>query len=246
MVAILAGGPNGYDLSDPSSSYDNSLTVGQAPESVSFDVRGGAGADIVAVGGGPSLAVTEAGPDLVTAGPADDMLVGGSGPDLLAGGGGNDTLYVANRASSGAGVPESPVYHDTINCGDGSDTAYVGPEDFIEPNCETVNIVKPKAGTQVIGNVPINGLSRHGKQARVKLHCNVPSTCVGKITIRASAKAIGSKGYSVPRGGDATVSVPLSSAARKTLKKKGKLKVRVFAPQSGNDTLPSERNFTLR
>jgi Ca2+-binding RTX toxin-like protein len=244
VVAIL-GGPDEFDSSDPKSPYDNSFTVGSAPASVSFDVRGGDGADNVVVAGGLAMVTGGKGADILIAGPADDTLIGGAGGELASGGPGNDTIYTGDRGGSGRGVPESPVYHDAVNCGDGSDTVYAGPEDFVEPNCENVSIVKPKAGTQVVGNVPIAGLSRSGKQARVKIHCNVQTTCAGKVTIRAGAKAIGSKAFSVPAGKDATVKVSLSAAARKTLRKKGKLKVRVFAAQGSKDPLPSERSFTL-
>jgi Ca2+-binding RTX toxin-like protein len=66
------------------------------------------------------------GQDEVRAGNGRDRVFGGRGRDQLYGGGGNDTM----NARDG--------YSDDVNCGLGTDTAYVDKRDRVNENCEDV------------------------------------------------------------------------------------------------------------
>ena len=66
------------------------------------------------------------GQDEVRAGNGRDRVFGGRGKDRLYGGGGNDTM----NARDG--------YKDDVNCGLGTDSAYVDKRDRVNENCENV------------------------------------------------------------------------------------------------------------
>lgn len=66
------------------------------------------------------------GKDQVRAGNGRDRVFGGRGRDQLYGGGGNDTM----NAQDG--------YKDNLNCGRGTDTAYVDRRDGVNEDCENV------------------------------------------------------------------------------------------------------------
>ncbi len=66
------------------------------------------------------------GQDEVRAGNGRDRVFGGRGEDTLYGGGGNDTM----NARDG--------YEDNVNCGLGTDTAYVDRLDRVNEDCENV------------------------------------------------------------------------------------------------------------
>jgi Ca2+-binding RTX toxin-like protein len=72
------------------------------------DCYGGSGADVIRCGGG------------------NDRIDGGFGEDHLFGGPGNDTILAADGQ------------RDLVNCGPGTDTAYVAVHDFADDNCEHV------------------------------------------------------------------------------------------------------------
>jgi hypothetical protein len=72
------------------------------------------------------------GQDEVRAGNGRDRVFGGRGRDQLYGGGGNDTM----NARDG--------YKDDVNCGLGTDSAYVDKRDRVNENCE--NIFVPGGG----------------------------------------------------------------------------------------------------
>ncbi len=66
------------------------------------------------------------GRDEVRAGNGRDSVAGGGGRDEVYGGGGNDTI----NAQDG--------YEDAVNCGIGTDTAYVDKRDVVNRDCENV------------------------------------------------------------------------------------------------------------
>ena len=66
------------------------------------------------------------GKDEVRAGNGRDRVFGGRGLDELYGGGGNDTMHARDG------------YEDNVNCGLGTDTAYVDRLDRVNEDCENV------------------------------------------------------------------------------------------------------------
>jgi len=81
------------------------------------------------------------GRDEVRAGNGRDRVFGGRDPDQLYGGGGNDTM----NAKDG--------YEDAVNCGLGTDTAYVDRIDRVNRDCENVfGPNRPNTSNEVSGS----------------------------------------------------------------------------------------------
>jgi Ca2+-binding RTX toxin-like protein len=77
--------------------------------------------------GGPDYVAGKQGADEIYGGRGVDELYGGAGSDALYGGRGNDTISAAG------------TYRDTVNCGPGTDTAYVDERDRVFRECENIN-----------------------------------------------------------------------------------------------------------
>jgi hypothetical protein len=90
------------------------------------EIRGLRGADYIAGKPRADDLYGGRGKDKVRAGNGRDRVFGGRGKDQLYGGGGNDTM----NARKG--------YKDNVNCGLGTDTAYVDKRDHVNKDCENV------------------------------------------------------------------------------------------------------------
>src|SRR5919112_1683008 len=90
------------------------------------EIRGLAGPDYIAGKPRADELYGNRGQDEVRAGNGRDRVFGGRGEDQLYGGGGNDTM----NARDG--------YKDNVNCGFGTDTAYVDKLDRVNEDCENV------------------------------------------------------------------------------------------------------------
>jgi Ca2+-binding RTX toxin-like protein len=90
------------------------------------EIRGHRGADYIAGKPRADDLYGGRGKDEVRAGNGRDRVFGGRGRDRLYGGGGNDTM----NARDG--------YKDQVNCGLGTDTAYVDKLDRVNEDCENV------------------------------------------------------------------------------------------------------------
>ena len=90
------------------------------------EIRGLRGADYIAGKPRADELYGNLGQDEVRAGNGRDRVFGGRGEDQLYGGGGNDTM----NAQDG--------YKDNVNCGLGTDTAYVDKLDRVNVDCENV------------------------------------------------------------------------------------------------------------
>jgi hypothetical protein len=102
-------------------------------------IQGGPGNDFIYDGRGNDRAEGGPGRDQVGGGPGDDEISGGSGNDVVGGGYGNDDI------EAGAGDDEVFSYdpdRDTVDCGPGSDRAYVSRNDRVT-GCETVTYGSP-------------------------------------------------------------------------------------------------------
>lgn len=105
-------------------SRDNILNGTPGPDSIS----GRGGSDVIAAGLGDDCAYGSSGPDKVAGNAGNDYLRGGGGHDWIYGGPGSDVINSRDRNRS----------RDTVNCGDGVDTAFVDRWDSTE-NCEIVH-----------------------------------------------------------------------------------------------------------
>jgi Ca2+-binding RTX toxin-like protein len=251
VIAVLGDAKSVYDPSRQDTQFDNFFGATDIPASVSLDVRGGSGVESIGVRSAGPVTVDAAGDtDFITTSDGSDTVIGGDGKDEISTGGGDDTLYAGKRGANGKGVPESPVFPDLISCGFGTDTVYMGPEDTLleDAGCETIHIVKPKAGTEVIGYVPIKAVAQRGKKVRATLHCSLQQSCEGTVKLRTTtgkSRSLGSANFKVFPGQDDHFDVALNAAGKKLLKSTSKLKVRVIAALSFK-SLASERNVTLR
>ena len=141
---------------------DNVLNVEKIESHVSGSLVGGAGDDEFTVYAnldeGNSTLVGNGGNDKLTAGDYEDALDGGAGNDTITGGLGNDTLtggpgqdrifadatgshcswYTCKVPFGNDVVNAKDGEADTIDCGVGTDTAYVDAIDTVA-NCENVN-----------------------------------------------------------------------------------------------------------
>lgn len=245
VIAIL-GGPSEYHPAGPNEEedYDNTFTAARTPK-VSFDVRGGRGADLISVYDGLARVSAGANDDLVRVGDASDTVILGDGSDRVSAGGGNDKLYAGDFSATGDPVRESPARYDFFDCGGGTDAVFAGPEDGVGSDCERVTIVKPAPGVEKIGGVAIKRLARGSRAARVALVCVTQAICVGDLRLRAGRVTLASGDYRVDPGRTVHVQATLTAAARKLLRSRRRLKVRVIArPDDGS--MASARTLTLR
>src|SRR5215203_2937131 len=101
------------------------------------EIRGLRGADYIAGKQRADDLYGNRGQDEVRAGNGRDRVFGGRGRDQLYGGGGNDTMNTQDG------------YKDDVNCGLGTDTAYVDRRDRVNEDCEDVFV----SGSQELGPV---------------------------------------------------------------------------------------------
>jgi hypothetical protein len=141
-AASVFGGPGDDDLRGVG---DGTLIVGGPGDDEHLAlfgdqiIQGGPGNDFIYDGRGNDRAEGGPGRDQVGGGPGDDEISGGSGNDVVGGGYGNDDI------EAGAGDDEVFSYdpdRDTVDCGPGSDRAYVSRNDRVT-GCETVTYGSP-------------------------------------------------------------------------------------------------------
>lgn len=111
-------------------------------------VRGDGGSDSVRGQNGNDRVYGGPGDDArVTGGAGDDYVSGGEGTDFVKGDGGNDVILLGGdsdfvHAGGGADVINAADHDaDNIICGTGKDVANVDPEDKVDKDCNTVNVV---------------------------------------------------------------------------------------------------------
>ena len=122
-----------------------------------------------------------------------------------------------------------------IIAGDTSVTATLSTLDDVDPSndsaTDAVNVGGGPAGTLQLKKAKIK-VPKSGKVPVPATCSSGGGACTGTLSLAAKGKPVGSGAYDVPAGGAATVSVTLTKKARKTLAKKGKLKVVATAGSS--------------
>ncbi len=116
-------------------------------------VYGDAGADTLRSGEDNDVLYGGAANDKIYGEGDDDILWGSDGNDVLVGGSGKDKFFGENNndtinAQDGAG--------DNVDCGTGTDVAYVDPQDAVSGNCESKQLPQAHRGpcsNQVNGTV---------------------------------------------------------------------------------------------
>jgi hypothetical protein len=109
------------------------------------EIRGLRGPDYVAGKPRADDLYGNRGQDEVRAGNGRDRVFGGRGRDALYGGGGNDTMNAKDN------------YRDDVNCGLGTDTAYVDRLDRVNEDCENVFVAGGPGPGPVVEEVSGNG-----------------------------------------------------------------------------------------
>jgi hypothetical protein len=109
------------------------------------EIRGLRGADYIAGKQRADDLYGNRGQDEVRAGNGRDRVFGGRGRDQLYGGGGNDTMNTRDG------------YKDNVNCGLGTDTAYVDRRDRVNEDCEDVFVSGSQEPEPVVEKVSGKG-----------------------------------------------------------------------------------------
>jgi hypothetical protein len=104
-------------------------------------LAGGAGDDKIYGRGGNDTLLGGAGDDYLDGGDGNDIITGGPGSDRILGGPGSDTIH----ADDGE--------RDTIDCGPGSDRAYVDAIDVVK-NCEVVTLATGSTAPPLLSKSP--------------------------------------------------------------------------------------------
>jgi Ca2+-binding RTX toxin-like protein len=210
------------------------------------DLVGGTGADTLSGGGGNDTvdyAAVGGALDISFDGVNNDGLsaeadnVGGDVESLTSGSGGDQI------DSSGDGN------NGRIDCGAGSDSLVADPGDDAV-NCEKVHVAS-SAHLKVNVSSASAKMSKSGSVA-VKVACPGAALdpCVGTLTLKSDAKAssskaskaktlgkLGSSQFSIAPGQTKSIKVKVSSDAKRTIKRKGKLRASATATASQLDTV---------
>src|SRR5215217_4823392 len=105
------------------------------------EIRGRRGPDYIAGKQRADELYGNRGKDEVRANNGRDRVFGGRGEDELYGGGGNDTMNAKDS------------YKDNVNCGLGTDTAYVDRRDHVNKDCENVFVSGAQEPNPVVDKV---------------------------------------------------------------------------------------------
>ena len=138
------------------------------------EIRALAGPDYVSGKQSADVLYGNGGRDEVHAGKGNDRVFGGRGEDRLFGDRGNDTM----NARDG--------YEDKVNCGPGTDTAYVDELDRVNEDCE--NVILPDPEPPAVDKVSGNGeLGSAYGNPRLRVNAEVagtdPDEALGKFSI---------------------------------------------------------------
>jgi Ca2+-binding RTX toxin-like protein len=211
----------------------------------------GGGDDVAAGGPGADRIYADQGTDLLAGEDDGDQLVGGEGSDRLLGGPGDDRLIAGVVAN---GLPPNPFHaqgqveswRDSVGCGTGSDRALANPWDVLI-GCERTRLVRAVEF----------GRPRGGGDGRARL---LPITVrgPGRLLLTGSGVAKQVRTVTGSRYGrpyfletrKRTLAVPLvlSTAAKRVLRRHGRLRLRIkarFLPLGGVSRSARE-SFLLR
>jgi Ca2+-binding RTX toxin-like protein len=102
--------------------------------------------------------------DALSGAGGNDVLAGGAGADQLNGGTGSDTIYASSDSFTNERAFDDGHY-DKIDCGAGTDTAYVSYGDSVNANCEYVSVRHNGTPAGDTISAPSAGAARYSEQA---------------------------------------------------------------------------------
>jgi Ca2+-binding RTX toxin-like protein len=230
------------------------------------DVNGGAGPDVLIGDDGPNRLIGLCGDDRLTGAGGADVLEGGPGADTIDGRAGDDIIY-ADTGPFGSPPPpaarcgaETATASDLIACGPGDDLVLAGAGDRVAADCERVYFnVRDAPRLKIIAPavVPVAG-----NAARIALRDGTQVSGIapervfplsGTVSLRAAGgvpEGLLGRGE-LPRlsgGSLAKVSVALTQAARRALRRRGgelPVTVTVTARDAGGAVSLTRRTLTL-
>jgi hypothetical protein len=241
--------------------YRNLLSGGDGADELS----GGDRDDHLVGGSGPDRLSGDAGQDLLGGQEGDDVLIGG--PDVDRFYGDEITACIAESCPSGEDrIDARDGTTEVINCGPGTDSVVADTTDQIydsgyrSDQCEAVDAAGGVAGGGSAGgggSTPGGEAAAEGfqligrpKVRRGAIVVRLSAPGPGKLSVRAVAKRVRVAGASRSvQGGEATITLKPSAAAKRALRAKGKLKVSltaVFTPAGGGAATKVPGQVTLR
>jgi len=194
----------------------------------------GAAGVLIGLGGNDILSGGDSHGDRIDGGPGDDRLQGGFGDDTIVGGPGRDTIH-GDRASrcnewhcdlAGFGNDTIDVRDgevDSVTCGPGADRVIADAADVVDADCETVERTPTGVAPEPIGGQQATLKVKKAKLAKaLKSGLSVTvSGVTGKVKLTAKqGKRTVASGSATAKNGKATVKLKFTKAARKALKRK--------------------------
>ena len=203
----------------------------------------GAAGVLVGLGGNDTLIAGDSHGDKVDGGAGDDVIDGGFGDDTLVGGPGRDVVNGDRKSRCneyhcdylGLGNDTIDVRDgeiDSVTCGVGTDRVIADANDVIAADCETV---ERSAGTggppSNTGDAPQTSLTVKKAKLAKALKSGLTVTVSGvtgkvKLTAKQGKKTVAS-GSASAKNGKATVKLKFTKAAKKALKRKKTVTLKV-------------------
>ncbi len=206
----------------------------------------GRASTLLGLGGNDTLIAGDAHGDTVDGGAGDDQIDGGFGDDKLVGGPGRDIVNGDRKLRCneyhcdyfGLGNDTIDVRDgevDSVTCGPGTDRVVADADDTVAADCETVERAPATGGPEV----KTKGPQPSGATATVKkvklakaLKSGLRVTVSGvtgtvKLTAKRGSKTVASGSAKASKSGKATVKLRFTKAARKALKRKRSVKLKI-------------------
>ena len=193
--------------------------------------------------GGNDRLVAYDGHDTLDGGPGDDFLQGGFGNDVLTGGPGTDQFEGDRTESNVFAAGSDQIFArdgvvEQISCGIGSDRAEVDTRDVVDASCEDVDraggggfgsktlVTIRLAAGRIPGNGPLKVLIANANDFAVT--GAVSGQTAKPITVsRKAVVKLKSKRFGLAAKARKTVKLKLPAAMKRTLKRTGKLPLRL-------------------
>ena len=226
---------------------DDTITGNDLPQTI----EGASGNDTIKGMGGDDTIDGRGGADTIDGGAGADTIYGGADNDTIVGGPGYDTINgdATDLLITGNDVINSvDGEEDYVACGPGSDTVSADHLDKIavqaQDNCENVSLTKeptkpdpgepggpgtpgePGSGAATVKGKKLDADKRR-KKATIAIACATGADCSGSIVAKAGKKVVAKGKYAVAAGSTSKVKVKLTKKARKLLKRKKSVRVKV-------------------
>lgn len=203
----------------------------------------GAAGVLIGNGGNDTLTGGDSHGDRIDGGPGDDVLTGGFGDDTIVGGPGRDTIHGDRKPRCNemhcdlAGIGNDTIdvrdgEIDSVTCGPGTDRVIADANDVVAADCETVEraaAAGPPAESGPQGSKASLAVKKAKLAKALKSGLTVTvSGVTGKVKLTAkNGKRTVASGTASAKGGKATVKLKFTKAAKKSLKRKKTVTLKV-------------------